>query len=230
MVHRLGKLAVESLFPRFCVSCGREGGLWCGGCSSVFAPSMLPQRCPFCAKKGSNRTCIECRSEVYLDGISAYVPYGNPVVRRAFSVWKYHGDRAIEKVIHGWMSAASVRMIPPIAPFYVCHVPLHEGKLRLRGFDQAAVIADWAGTFYGLPVEELLVRVRPTQSQARVARNKRGVGEFDGVFEVMPGVKVPEHVLLCDDVFTSGTTMDAAARALKEAGAKQVWGWVVARG
>jgi predicted amidophosphoribosyltransferase len=53
---------------------------------------------------------------------------------------------------------------------------------------------------------------------------------MDGAFAVLPGVDVPAYVLLCDDVFTSGATMDAAARALKEAGAKTVWGFVIARG
>ena len=58
----------------------------------------------------------------------------------------------------------------------------------------------------------------------------RRVGELDAVFDLVPGIEVPENVLLCDDVFTSGATMDACARVLKEAGAKQVWGYVLAKG
>ena len=56
------------------------------------------------------------------------------------------------------------------------------------------------------------------------------MGEMDNVFAVLPGIDVPEHVLLCDDVFTSGTTMDAVARLLKEHGAKTVWGFTLAKG
>jgi predicted amidophosphoribosyltransferase len=53
---------------------------------------------------------------------------------------------------------------------------------------------------------------------------------MDGAFEILSDIRVPEHVLLCDDVFTSGTTMDAVARVLKENGAKTVWGWTLAKG
>jgi predicted amidophosphoribosyltransferase len=151
-------------------------------------------------------------------------------VRKALSVWKYDHDREVESVIHGWLSSAGARMAPPVAPFHVCPVPLHEKKKRQRGFDQASVVAKWAGALYGLPVESFLIRTKSTLSQARLGSGERQVGELDGLFVVPTNTTIPEHVLLCDDVFTSGATMDAAARALKEAGAKQVWGWVIARG
>jgi predicted amidophosphoribosyltransferase len=119
-------------------------------------------------------------------------------------------------------------MEPPVKPWVVTHVPLHQVRHRQRGFDQAEIIAREVGEIYGVPVVPLLERVRKTAPQAR--REARQVGEMDEVFTVVSGIEVPKFVLLCDDVFTSGATMDAAAKALKEAGAEMVWGFVLGKG
>jgi predicted amidophosphoribosyltransferase len=123
---------------------------------------------------------------------------------------------------------AAARMEPPVKPWVVMPVPLHEVRKRQRGFDQAEVIAQEVGKLYCVPVVPLLERVRKTAPQAR--REARQVGEMDEVFAVVSGIEVPKFVLLCDDVFTSGATMDAAARVLKEAGAQMVWGFVLGKG
>ncbi len=119
-------------------------------------------------------------------------------------------------------------MAPPLAPWYVTGVPLHVKRARVRGFDQAKMVATWVAETYGLPHETYLRRRVHTLAQA--GQEGRCVGELDGVFDLVPGAHVPQAVLLCDDVFTSGATMDACARVFKEAGTEQVWGMVLARG
>jgi competence protein ComFC len=223
-------VAIESIFPRFCVGCDREGVLWCHACASSWSPHAMKAHCPFCRIAGSDRVCTHCRSEVYLDGVSSLTAYGNPTVRKALHTWKYDLDRTIEPVLLKWLTAGAPHMAPPLAPFYACEVPLHITKYRQRGFNQAEHIARWASDLYGISFTSLLRRKKKTVSQAKRSGETRQVGELDDVFELLPEVHVPEYVLLCDDVFTSGATIDAAARTLKEAGAKQVWGWVIARG
>jgi predicted amidophosphoribosyltransferase len=237
MESRLRKLVVvsviDAMFPRFCVSCEAEGSLWCDRCD--FAWNLKPQEpsCGFCDRPGNSRTCVNCARFVFLDGLSAYAPYGNPTVRRAIHAWKYTGDRTIEPVIRRWLFSSAVRMEPPLLPFYCAGIPLHVKRRRVRGFDQARTVAHWAGQMYGLPVLDLLVRTYHTPAQARSARLDRRLGELDGVFLIHKDFAVdgvPDHVLLCDDVFTSGATMDSAAQVLKNAGVKTVWGFVLARG
>lgn len=228
MESRLGKLAVEALFPRFCAACKREGSLLCEVCTGQWSPMPPKPACPFCGKLGSERTCATCREQVYLDGLTFFSPYGNPVVRDLIAHWKYEGDRSAEAILQMCLCKAAPRLAPPILPFYATGVPLHEGRRRARGFDQGEVIAGWAGEMLGIPRETYLRRSRSTRAQARTSHASRRVGEMDEAFEIVGAV--PSHVLLCDDVFTSGTTMDAAARALKEAGAKTVWGFVIAKG
>ncbi|MBI4256741.1 ComF family protein [Candidatus Uhrbacteria bacterium] len=151
-------------------------------------------------------------------------------MRELIASWKFHGDRSVEDVFVKSLRRAAPRMQPPLAPYWVTHVPLHESRLRSRGFDQAQLVATWVGELFGLPVEMLVRRAKKTAQQSRTFHGQRRVGEMDHVFEIAPGMSVPGHVLLCDDVFTSGTTMDAVARLLKENGAKTVWGFTLAKG
>ena len=115
--------------------------------------------------------------------------------------------------------------------FVVTHTPVHASRRRMRGFDQAEVLSNWAGEMFLMPVESLLVRSKKTKPQAKVDHKKRRVGTLYGIFALHPNVsELPRRVLLCDDVFTSGATMDAAAKCLKEAGVEEVWGFVIAKG
>lgn len=230
MESRLCHLAIEALFPRFCVSCKREGSLMCPSCLEFWTPVPPQASCPFCAREGSFRTCTSCRHDVYLDGLSYFVPYGNAIFRELLRSWKYHGDRSVEEIFLRSLRRAAPRMGPPLAPYWVTHVPLHVTRERLRGFDQASQVAAWAREIFGLPTEALVRRVHKTKPRVQKSHEQRRVGEMDGMFELIDGVHVPEHILLCDDVFTSGSTIDAVARLLKEKGAVSVWGFTLAKG
>jgi predicted amidophosphoribosyltransferase len=230
MESRFVGLAIKALFPRFCVACRVEGSLMCETCLDLWTPVPPQVSCAFCGRGGSARTCANCQEDRYLDGLSYFVPYGNVVLRELVTSWKFHGDRSVESVFTKSLRRASSRLQPPLAPYWVSWVPLHIGRLRTRGFDQAKCVADWAGELFGLPVEPLVRRTKKTGQQSRRSQILRQVGEMDGVFDVVGGVEMPDHVLLCDDVFTSGTTMDAVARILKENGAKTVWGFTLAKG
>lgn len=200
----------------------------CTACFEQWTPVPAPVSCGFCGVNGSARTCYACSQQTYLDGLTYYLPYGNVVLRKLLTSWKYHGDREVEKVLSRFLRQAAMRMEPPVKPWVVTYVPLHQVRYRQRGFDQAEMIAQEVGDIYGVPVVPLLERVRKTAPQAR--REARQVGEMDEVFTVVSGIEVPKFVLLCDDVFTSGATMDAVAKALKEAGAEMVWGFVLGKG
>lgn len=231
MENRLSHLALNTLYPRFCLSCKKEGSLWCRTCDDAWIARPVQAHCAFCSKVGSDWVCDLCSAETYLDGLSSFIPYGNPVVREALTQWKYYGDRSVEPVIKKWLQRSLPRLTAPFFYFDVTHVPAHTSRLRARGFDQAEIVSHFASELFLKEWSRLLVRRTKTRSQANVSHKTREVGELDGVFEIHPSViKLPENVLLCDDVFTSGATMDAAAKCLKDAGVETVWGFVVAKG
>lgn len=233
MENRLRDLVVESLFPRFCAACHKEGSLWCEICAQTWTIKPPAPACGFCHIEGSQTTCRSCASTTFLDGLIAFGPYANPVIRSLLRSWKYIGDRSAEPVLQRWLFREADRLRPPLLPFFIVPIPLHIKRERVRGFDQARVLADWIEQMYGLPVTAMLERSIPTRSQAQVTDHLRQVGELDEVFALRSEwahERVPKHVLLCDDVFTSGATMDAAAQVLKQHGAETVWGFVIAKG
>ncbi len=227
----LRKMVVDAIFPRFCVSCNKEGSLWCNACDAAWIQPVMIAVCPFCTMTGSNRVCRPCSTKNYLNGLSACSPYGNPVVRKALSCWKYDGDRSIEPVIKKWLMQSRDLLHTPHSDFFVTHIPIHPTRRRSRGFDQAEMISSWIGEMYGMPSKSLLIRTKKTRSQAMTRHTDRHVGQLDGIFKIDPMItKLPKMIVLCDDVFTSGATMDAAAKCLKEVGAQEVWGLVVGKG
>jgi len=109
-------------------------------------------------------------------------------------------------------------------------VPLYSRRLRERGYNQSALLANNLGKLVGLPVvEDSLLRVRGSLPQARTAnvedRRKNVAGAFACKDKQLSG----SRVLLVDDVCTSGTTLEACALALKSAGTTSVWGLTIAR-
>ena len=231
MESHISQLAIDSLFPRFCLGCHTEGTLWCLTCASTWWPAPIRFGCPFCGKGSLSFVCSNCKGESFLDGLSVFAHYGNPVVREAIHQWKYIGDKTVNDVLLRWIVRAAPALHPPFSQPVFAPVPLHRLKCRARGFDQAGVLADWCGQIYNQPVFNLLVRTHHTPSQAQKSHEVRKLGELDGLFCINPKVtEISEEIVLCDDVFTSGATMDAAARCLKENGAKRVWGLVIAKG
>lgn len=221
----MGRYLVEALFPRWCISCGREGVLWCQRCLDDYQPINLSAGCPFCGSGTIGaRVCDACRPNVFLDGLHVVGSYADPRMRKTIHAWKYHTDQTVVPIVAKWIRSR----IPSFGflgeQIVVSWVPLHAGKKRSRGFDQAQIVSQMLAQETGYRSQSLLKRVRSTASQAQ--RQDRTLGELDNVFSVMGAV--PKAVILCDDVFTSGTTMDAAARALKEAGATVVWGFTLA--
>jgi len=218
---------LKAVFPRYCVRCREEGSLWCKSCDQTFFLEPPIPVCPFCHFSGSLRTCKECRQETYLDGVCAVSSYADPVMRRAVQVWKYDGDRSIEQVLQKWIKQ-TVPAISLLDLQTVIPVPLHSRRRRYRGFDQAVGIAQMVSHASKIPFRQLIYRDKLGFSQARSTRKRRLLGQMDGVFKL--AFVPPKRVLLCDDVFTTGATMDAAAKVLKEGGAKEVWGFVLAQG
>ncbi|MBU0646557.1 hypothetical protein KJ611_03765 [Patescibacteria group bacterium] len=222
------RLAIESIWPRFCIRCGREGEVFCRPCQEAYRPRISFAACPFCGRGGSDRVCDECGPKTYLDGVISLAAYGDPVVREAIGLWKYHGDEQAQATIELWVRqlAQSLRLAEAVEA--VSFIPLHESKKRSRGFDQAQELAKMVARLINRPVQEVLRRDRKTRAQAQLTNEQRLVGDLDGIFRVQGNL--PQSVVLCDDVFTSGATMDAAARELKEHGVKTVFGLTLAKG
>lgn len=127
--------------------------------------------------------------------------------------------------------AEVVRACPEDFPIdVVIPVPLHRQRERERGYNQAGLIARPLARKIGLPYRPiLLVRTRPRPDKQLLSLEERWKS-LRGAFATQKGTRVDNlRVLLVDDVMTTGATLDACSRALRDAGAKQVIGLTVAR-
>ena len=114
---------------------------------------------------------------------------------------------------------------------FIIPIPLHKNKLKKRGFNQAEELAKGISKFLEKPIfNDVLLKIKPTFAQMELSKEKRREN-IKGAFVCQKPIVVRgKKILLVDDIFTTGATMEECARVLKEAGAREVWGAVVARG
>ncbi len=227
MESRLRNVAVnlvDLMFPRHCARCGDEGEVLCESCAATVV-RVARTCCAFCGEGNSERTCFRCRDTHVIEGVTALASYADPVVRRVITGWKYHGDPAYAKTIERWIDTAT--SLKRFEGWTVVPAPLHVSRRRSRGFDQAVEIADMVALAIRGESKQLLIRQWYTAPRAQVKRHDRGADDLNGVFVAKQAVQ--GNVLLCDDVFTTGTTLEAAASTLKSAGASHIWAFVIAR-
>lgn len=224
---RLKRVALDLLFPPWCIGCGREGNYICDSCQRLL-PFISPPICPRCGRPLSQENlCPGCTEEqAEIDGIRSPFLF-NGVIRQAIHELKYRNLRALAPLLAGFLN--DFLLENPVPGDVLVPVPIHRKRQRERGYNQSTLLARELGRRRGLPlVEDCLVRRNYTPAQARTssaADRRENVAEaFACVDERLRG----KQVLLIDDVSTSGATLDACAGALKSAGAEKVWGLVLA--
>ena len=212
--ERLKEAILDLLFPPRCVGCGAWGSFLCSSCCVHLSHLPTP-----------GAACQE--THLFIDGIhSAYLMEG--AVREAIHRLKYRNLRALARPL-GRLLADYIEAAPLLAEVIV-PVPLHRRRLRERGYNQSALLAREMGRIVGLPlVEGCLARWRDTQAQARTLSAAERHSNVDGAFHCRDGRLATRSIILIDDVYTTGATLDACAAALKESGAAAVWGLTLAR-
>jgi ComF family protein len=123
---------------------------------------------------------------------------------------------------------ANVRLVAQID--IIMPVPLHAGRLKERGFNQALLLAYQMSEAHRIPLSlDNLYRTRPTRPQVELSGAER-IRNVAGAFALRrPGEVADKHLVLIDDVFTTGATMNECSLVLKKAGASQVTAFTLAR-
>jgi competence protein ComFC len=227
-ITKLGGAALDLVFPRFCVGCGKAGNYICDTCR-LSLPYIEPPTCPLCGEPQTNEgLCFNCSQwQADIDGIRAPFRFEG-VIREAVHRLKYNNLRAIAASLAKLMVDHLDKY--PVSADVLIPVPLHPKRLRERGYNQSALLARHIGKIKNLQVDETsLVRTLYILPQARTASVQARRINVTGGFTCFNDKMKDKEIILIDDVSTSGATLNACAVALKARGAKAVQGLSLAK-
>lgn len=230
------RLALDVALPTLCVAC-REPVAGEGVCAACWAQLSFIAP-PFCARLGIPFVYDPGPGLLSMEAIAA-----PPAYQRARAAVRY--DETAKTLVHGlkyqdrtdlapvmgrWMARAGQELLSDAD--ILVPVPLHWRRGWSRRFNQAGLLAKCVEKQTGVPVAgDTLRRIKRTQQQVGLTRSERALN-VQGAFKVPPEKQAAiagRHVVLLDDVLTSGATVDACARALLRAKARQVDVLVFAR-
>jgi competence protein ComFC len=221
------------LYPSRCVACGRfDAQAVCAQCAARFEP-IRPPACVRCgAPRRTLGDCRRCLGLVFAFDAAVCGAVYDAAVRRAIVHLKFRRwQRAAQPLAALLWEAlrlperAASRGVDAIVP-----VPIHPVRRAMRGFNQAERIAAHLSQLSGVPVQVGWLRRRfYRRPQVGLGQAERLKNVRDAFEVVCPDSVRGRAVWLLDDVFTTGSTLDACARALKEAGASLVVALAVAR-
>lgn len=226
-IKKFQKLILQLLFPLRCPVCDRIvrpfGEKICLECMSALK-LLTPPWCMKCGKKlyEEEEYCVDCRrmQHAYIRGRALY-EYGSAapcVYRLKYGKRQEYADYFGEEIVRYLGD-----FIKQVNPDALIPIPLHRKRLNKRGYNQAALLAKAVGTYSGVPVhEKILVRVKNTAPLKRQNPQERQ-NNLKKAFNIAQNDVKLNTVIIIDDIYTTGSTMDEAARVLKESGILNVY-------
>ncbi len=219
---------LDLLYPARCPVCHgviQGKSLVCPSCKKKLHYIKEP-KCKKCGKeldKQEQEYCIDCQrfSHSFDKGEAVFVY--DPVMKRSISMFKYHNRREYARFYAREMESHCRGFIERCAPDVIMPVPVHPIKRRQRGFNQAELVAKELGKMLQIPVvTDYLVRIEKTTPQKELTRQQRKANLRKAFAVRKKGVSY-KRVLLIDDIYTTGSTLDALSELLKENHSKNVF-------
>lgn len=217
MKIKIKNLFLDIFFPKFCLFCGKEGSFLCQDCFSLLEINDTHK---FYQGK-------------YLDDLYFSVDY-QFFVKKLLYLFKYEPlIKELGKELSS-LILAHFRIIEKKPNFssnwLMVPVPLTEKKKKWRGFNQAEEIARELSRFLGIPlVLDCLIKIKETKNQVDLTEKERRKNIKNAFFVKNKEKILNKEIVLVDDVFTTGSTLEECARVLKESGVKKAIGIVVAK-
>lgn len=209
---------LDILFPKTCLVCRKYGEHLCPDCEGVLEISQTHK-----IYEGIN-----------IDDLYFAIPYQNPFARMLIKKFKYEPfikelAKPLSSLIINHLNLLDNE--PDFSGFYIIPVPLEIKRMKWRGFNQSQELAKKLSVFLNLPLlSDCLLKTKKTLNQADLEDEERKENVRDS-FACPDKEKIKDkNILLIDDVFTTGATMEECARVLKKSGAQKIIGLTIARG
>jgi ComF family protein len=236
VLEKIKKTFLNFLFPIDCVGCGKEDFWLCPDCLSVL-PLGHKEECLFCGQESTlGKTCPACASSHHLDGVFICSNYKNKIIAELIKKLKYSFASELGEIL-GQITVLFFKKIiteekyktSNLTAWQVLPIPLHKKRFNWRGFNQAKIIAEYFSSHCNQKILNGLVRLKYQTPQAKLSGAERPKN-IEDCFAWTGENLNKKNILLIDDVATTGSTLNEAAKVLKQAGAEKVWGLVIAKG
>jgi len=234
--NKIYNFILDLFSPKFCFSCRKEGTYLCNDCRAYL--EILQEQYCLCKEPTILlKKCQRCRTKK-LDGLYFAVPYQKPLIKKLIQYFKYEPfikelakTLALLIIEHFLLLEKRPGFLHSKAGFILAPIPLDEKRLKWRGFNQAEELGKELSKFLNIPLfSDCLIKIKKAVPQVELSDENRREN-IKGAFACQKSEKVKgKEILLVDDVYTTGSTMEECAKVLKEAGAKKVIGIVIARG
>ena len=237
MIRIIKDFLLNLFFPCFCLGCQKEGVWLCQDCLATL--DILENFYCLCIKNprmmAKPGKCKKCHSRK-LSGLYFALPYQeNPLTKNLIQRFKYppylkdlSGSLSALIIKHFLLSEQNTEEV--FKDSALVPIPLDKNKIKRRGFNQAEEIAENLSEFLKIPlVSNNLIKIKKTLPQVGLSEEERQENLKGAFFCKAPEEIKGNNILLVDDVYTTGATMEECARVLKKSGAKEIWGIVIAR-
>lgn len=218
MWKKTKNLALDILFPKACLSCGAEGDYLCQDCQALLEISGFHR---------PHKTRI-------LNDLYFPLSYQNILARNLIQKFKYEPfikelAQTFSDLIISHLQLQDNQL--NFSDFIIVPVPLAKKRLKWRGFNQSEELAKYLGQYFKIPCHnDVLIKTQDTLVQADLEERERKENIKNAFLHKNPEKVKGKKILLVDDVYTTGSTMDEVGRILKNAGTKEITGIVIARG
>lgn len=217
------------LFPRRCPVCGEivkpAGSLICPSCFRELSFVKSPV-CKKCGKEIMDETmefCEDCMAHRHAFEYGVALLNYDEVARTSMVQVKYHNKREYLDFYGAAIAARYEQTIRRMNVDAIVPIPIHRSRLRKRGFNQAEILAEIAGERLGIPVRpEILIRTKKTLPQKELSAAER-LKNLSGAFDAGVVPLEIRRILLVDDIYTTGSTIEACSRVLRAAGVEEVY-------
>ena len=230
---------LDAIFPWHCCFCKKEVRLFplCPNCqkSILINHSFI---CPICHKRIINLTNKCCSKNNFIYALGSATSYKDPILKKALHLFKYQHIISLQQPLSNLMikflknahfitqfNSRDVLLVP---------VPLYSKKQKQRGYNQSELLAKNLSLYFKFSLNsEFLLRIKNNSSQTKIQSFDKKKENVNNIFQCSEKNTVllkNKLVLLIDDVYTSGATMQEAAKILKQHGAKKIIGLVLAKG
>lgn len=184
-------------------------------------------RCSRCGKFLPNdpveTLCGDCTRQVHtnLTMNRSVMPY-NDWAKKVMALYKYRGEERVADLLAVLLLGSYFRYYWQLDTGFITYVPLHVKRAEERGFNQVELLADRLGGYTGIPVIPILTRVKETAKQSKQASKRLRISSMRGAFaaevnrDFQPsGIKPSQPILIIDDIYTTGSTLQACADQLR---------------